>query len=623
MCGIAGVLAPDGRTVGRDALERMCSALEHRGPDNAGTFSSGSIGLAHTRLSIIDVSDAANQPFVDDDHALVFNGEIYNYRDLRAVLEREGVAVRGASDTAVLFAALCRWGVDVTLERLRGMFAFAFADLRTQTVYLCRDRLGIKPLVWTQRGGNVYWASEVKAIRAVTPVQLDPLKTLASLTGSFESLPRQTCFEDVHQVDAGSYLVCAPGAAPVERRYFDLADLVDEARYRELDAMSTSRAAEELGSVFTRSVEAMLMSDVPMGAFVSGGVDSSLIAATASRLGADIALFTADVEGAHSEVEKARLVAHHVGLPLFEASFAPGDFLEEWAAQTYYYETPIITFTNALPFARVASRARKEGVKPVLTGEGADELFMGYPEFARERYLKVLAAPVRGSEWLYRRASPALAAKIFDPRGGGISRLLIDAAQDFEPQRTTYREHDVFPFLSAKDADRQVKSVQMVRRHLRGLLHRNDRMGMQASIESRFPFLDDDVVAFGLNLPWKHKIKTVARLQDSKHPFVMDKAVVRLHAEKLLPRQTSYASKRGFPMYGHKNLRFARGLFDDGYVAGVAGLSSEGLSELITSTDPYTIAKLASVEVFGRLFDRDEPEADVRELLHANASLIL
>ncbi|MBI5629263.1 MAG: asparagine synthase (glutamine-hydrolyzing) [Elusimicrobia bacterium] len=619
MCGIAGVLLKPGAAVSEALLRAMADKQRHRGPDQRGFFSRGNLGLAHNRLSILDLSETGRQPFVSENYALVYNGEIYNHLELRRDLEHRGITCRGGSDTVALFESLALFGVEATLRRIKGMFAFAFCDLRDKTVYLCRDRVGIKPLAWTLRESGLYWASEVKALAAAAAVEPDPTQALLALGGMAEASGRETVFKDVHNVEPGTYLVCRAGAAPEVRRYYSAASEVDEGRYRELERMPEREAAATFSRALEASVKAMLMSDVPVGAFVSGGVDSGLIAGLAARHDPRISLFTANVLGAHSEYEDAKALSASLGRPLHEAPFSPEMMLSQWAEATYHYECPIVTHTNAIPFGMVARLARGKGVKPVLTGEGSDELFLGYARPVLEHRMKWLRLPVRLLEKIY-GVSPRLRELVLPGPGGTADDFAVGLARRFEHERRPQRALEAFPFLAPRQARLQYEALHLLGGHLRSLLHRNDRMGMWASVESRFPFLDEAVIGLAVNLPAKLKLSGTWRLHDWRHPFLLDKAVVRCAAAGVIPRALALKSKNGFPMYGHRSVRVRPGCFTQGYVAGLLRLSSAEIEEAC-ARNAYFAAKLLSVEVFGRIFSLHESAEQVTRRLLAHASM--
>ena len=622
MCGIGGVLHPPSKAANEADLARMAAALGHRGPDRTAVFVDGTLGLAHTRLSIQDPGPGGDQPFVDADFALVYNGELYNTRALGAELERGGVAFRGTSDTEVLFHLIARQGLDEALRRIDGMYAFAWADRRTHRVALCRDPLGIKPCHWLPRDGAVWWASEVAGLRAVLDVRPDPVRTLASLLGRNETVAAASIFASVRIVPPGGVVELVDGAVSCEYLHRDPAELVDAAYHRELDELSFEGAVDELTRILDGAVERVLLSDVPVGSMISGGVDSSLIAVAASRLDPDHQLFTAEIVGPHSEVRFAAEVADLVHHDLVRARFEPADLVRDWAVATLHHESPIVTHVNSLPFRRVAMAAAGAGVKVVLTGEGADELFLGYPRLAFSRYGRVLAAPLRGLLGAYRKVPRLLenAAPEFDQRQ---PEFLAALSEDFTGARVAAEGREAFAFLGPRDAARQALTFDFLTRHLPTLLHRNDRMGMAAGVEARFPFLDTELVRFGMNLPYRYKIRTSTRLHDKKHPFQVDKGVVRAVADRELPARLSYRRKDGFPMHGHLDVQCDPGLFTDGYVAELAALTPRGLDHLMATAPPYYLAKLASVEVFGRLFDRDESVDDVTAHLARHARVVV
>lgn len=580
----------------------MSDRLVHRGPDGSAMFVRAGIGLVHTRLSIIDPSPTGAQPWVDERWALVFNGEIYNHRELRRDLETRGVQFKGTSDTEALFHMLRVFGVRTSLERLRGMFAFAFTDLASGATFLCRDRLGIKPLFYLERDGRTIFASEVKAIAAATAVEIDPLVTFFATAGAADHSGRFSPFRDVLQVPPGHYLEVTRGRSKSATAYHRVLDDVDEGLYRELDLMSREEAADLLDQTLQRSVASMLMSDVPMGAFVSGGVDSGLLATLAGRITTTgLSLFTSDVRGEFSEVEGARELARWVHRPLHEVPFEPTDLLEQWAACTFHYEAPIITHSNAIPFSTVAMQANRCGVKPVLTGEGADELFLGYPALLTDRYRPLVTAPMRAVEWPYRKSS-RLSGYLFRQIDLETKDTLRNAVTRFEHDQRAREFDEVFGWLPPSKRREQVHTLDMLQEHLISLLQRNDRMGMMAGIESRFPFLGEEVVRIGINLPANKKIEWGARVHDVKHPFLLEKAIVRRVADRHLSSRMTRRKKIGFPMHGLRDVQVRSGAFSGGYLESALGLDDRAQDCMLSTQPPYQVAKLLSVEVFGRLF---------------------
>lgn len=617
MCGIAGVLAPPGGAVDESRLAAMADAMAHRGPDQAGRHHRDGLGVVATRLAIVDLSDAGAQPMVDGDHVLAFNGEIYNHPELRHELAAAGVTFRGHSDTEVVFAALRHHSVVPTLHRLRGMFALAYHD--GERLWLARDRFGIKPLVWRRTPAGLGWASEATTLAALAPLEVDVTQALGGFLSLADRSGRRTAFRGVEQVPPGHVLVADPAGHRLER-WHDLAGEVDEAAYRELDGAGFPELARRLDQLLTTSVERMLMGDAPTATFLSGGVDSSLLAALAATRADDThLLLTADVVGPRSEAPAAAAVARLVGRGVTPARFDPGAVLDEWATATRAYEAPLVTHMNSLPYATLARAAQANGVKSVLTGEGADELFFGYAEMAFQPARTLLRAPVLAIERLYERV-PGLAKRVLPELSDARERQLAELSEDYERTRLREAALDAYAF-AGRHAPRLAAALEMTQGHLLSLLHRNDRMGMAASVESRFPYLDEDLVAFALNLPLAAKLRWTPRSRDRKHPLLRDKAVLRDAAGRHLPTEVTERAKEGFPTVGHEQLRVAPGLFEDGWVAGAVGLSPAGIEHLCHDEAPVVAARLASVEVFGRLFDGHDDPATVTDHLHRHVTV--
>jgi asparagine synthase (glutamine-hydrolysing) len=618
MCGFAGYFLKKKPESFSQGLKEAGRLLHHRGPDHCGIYDSEHCGCVHNRLSIVDLSAAGNQPFDNGRYMLAYNGEIYNHLELRKHLESQDVEFRGSSDTASLFAHLCAFGVEATLKRIKGMFAFAFYDSVEQKIYLCRDRYGIKPLMWSHIPGGIAWASEAKGLKPFMALEPDPIKTFYGLSGVTERSWAQTIFKNVQQIPPGHFLEYQLGGESRLHEYYNLAQQVNQDCYRELNGLNGAEIVERFATLLKNSTERMLMSDAPMGAFVSGGIDSSLIASVASPRQADFKLFTSDVVGRFSELKGASALAAHLGRKLHASRFKPEQMISDWALATWHQESPIVAHTNAIPFAGVARIARAEGVKAILSGEGADELFLGYPRLLTKRYDSLIKLPLETLHRLY-RLIPKLGEYLLPQDNmGTFSGQLV---RNFEHLRWREATRPVFGFLPKAEGDEQQLTVEMFGEHLNSLLMRNDRMGMSASIEARFPFLDEDMVHFALNLPVKWKIGHTWRLHNYKHPFLEDKAIVRAAARRLLPAELVQKVKLGFPMMGHKFVRAQNGCFKDGFVSELLGMSKEAGDYMIRTQPPYFVAKLISVEVFGRLFAMGQKPEEVTEHLCESVTL--
>ena len=618
MCGIAGILGPKGSTPDEAALARLTEAMHHRGPDQQAWATRGAAGLAATRLAIVDLSAAGAQPMTDDRRALAFNGEIYNHTELRRELEADGVTFTGHADTEVVFHLLARDGVAATLPRLRGMFAFAWFD--GERLWLARDRFGIKPVVWARDGDRLVFASEARALGAVLDLRVDTTQALFGFLSLADRSGRRTVFHGVEQVPPGHVLVAdGPDAVRVER-WYSLTDDVDADLSAELAELPFPELARCLDALVAASVQRMLMGDARTGTFVSGGVDSALLAALVGEGTDDHALLAADVVGPRSEAAAACGVAEILGRPLHTTRFVPDDVLAQWAAATAVYEAPLVTHMNSLPYGALARLARAEGVKSVLTGEGADELFYGYAETAFEPVRRLLRAPVLALQRLY-GSVPGLAKRVLPELSDPRERDLADVTEDYERRRQYAEAMEAYTF-AGRQAPRLAAGLNMVTGHLLSLLHRNDRMGMAASVESRFPYLDEDVVRFALNLPLAAKLRWGTDRHDRKHPFLRDKAILRDVAARHLPRAVADRPKDGFPTVGHEQLHVAPGLFDHGWLAEALGWSPDGIRHLCEEEPRVVAGRLASVEVFGRLYDGGQSSEEVTDHLRRHVRIV-
>lgn len=593
----------------------MATALEHRGPDACGTWVGAGVGFSHTRLSLFDLSDAANQPWVDGTDALVFNGEIYNFVELRSELERHGRRFHTRSDTEVLFALLQDLGLDETLRRIRGMFAFAFHDGSSGITHLCRDRYGIKPLLYVPRAGVVTFASEAKALTAVGCIEVDQVLALMALRTLGDKFQSRTLFRGVRQVAPGSVVSVRNGKVIGCCSYAPLLEQVAEARFHELDRMPFSEVDAELRDMLEAAVDRMAACDARLGVFLSGGVDSTLITAIAAgQRHPHFRAFTSDVVGPGSERAQAEAAARALGIGIEVSVFEPGSWARDWVRTTWSLETPVITNPSAVPFGRVAQLAHEAGYKAVLTGESADELFLGYPRLASGGLERVAGAPVSMIRRIYRRV-PGLADAILDDRDHKSAAFLRGVAGGFEDAAIASAAEERYAFLDPAQARLQAVSAVMVQTSLQALLQRNDRMGMSAGIESRFPFLDEDVVGFALNLPVRCKLRRSRSLHDPKHPFVVDKAPVRAVAGAYLGEELAARRKSGFPTPGLHGVEVREGAFRGGWVADAFGAGRSFDREIAEWGQPYDRAKLLSVEVFGRLFDAGQAVDEVEEFV--------
>jgi asparagine synthase (glutamine-hydrolysing) len=559
MCGILGTY---GLAASAGQLAAMSDAIAHRGPDAAGTWTSpdGRLRLGHRRLSIIDLSAAANQPFVKDGLVVVFCGEIYNYRELRTDLRAAGVGFRTDSDTEVLLEAWRRWG-PASLRRLRGMFAFALYDQRVRTLTLARDHFGIKPLFWTARDGGVAFASELKGLRPLLGERppIDHTAIVASLL--YYWIPEDHCvYQGVHKLPPGSWLQVGPDGQHRLERFFDPRSELAAPAGRQVDV-------EELRRVLEDSVAAHLVADVPISTFLSGGLDSSLLTVLATRQNRDIDSYTISfrpedrrLEAMPDDLAYARKLAGQHGIRLHEVEIAP-DVADLLPRMVHTLDEPIgdAAAINAYLICRAA---RDAGVKVLLSGMGADELFGGY----RKHYACLLAARYRRLPGMLRHrvVAPAVGRLPVAGRRRGYraarwaKRFVAFADLPEEAAfRRSYTHYDVGELHQLLDpelwplVDRLVDEHAAVyhegpagdqvnrmcytdtRLFLPGLnLAYTDRASMAASTEVRVPYVDKEVAAAAFAIPGSAKIVGRER-----------KAILKRAAEAWLPREIVYRPK--------------------------------------------------------------------------------
>jgi asparagine synthase (glutamine-hydrolysing) len=301
--------------------------------------------------------------------------------------------------------------------------------------------------------------------------------------------------------------------------------------------------------------------------------------------------------------------------------YEPGYFIRDLVRTTWHYESPITVHGSALPFNGVAGLARRTGTKAVITGEGSDELFLGYPRLLTRKFDRLLRLPYDIFDTLYSKV-PGL-TKYLNLKKHNYSNDLLYMPFIGARKGDSIGYADAYGFLSSrKTAADQALTLEMLGRGLHSLLWRNDRVGMMHSIESRFPFLDEDMLRFAANLPVRMKIGASRSLHNVKHPFRMDKKVVRTLAEKYIPRKVARMEKKGFIIFGHGSLRIADGFFKDGFVQDMLCLTARDASVMEKQLDGYLLSKLAQVEIWGRLFVRKEGIDTVSDKVRMNMSMV-
>jgi len=555
MCGIAGILQFN-NAVPSGMIRRMTEAMAHRGPDAMSFFEEGGLAFGHRRLSIIDLSTAANQPFVDNTgrYVMVFNGEIYNYEEVKRMLP--DYTFHTTSDTEVLLAAYMKWG-EGCLEYMRGMFAFAIWDKKDRELFLARDRMGVKPLYYYQDGDRLIFASEVRAILSTGLVarRLNQAALLDYFSYQSVSSP-QTLIEGVHQLEAGVWKKLK-GNKTESKRYWDVAK-----KAVDVDPADGAGVKKQIKHLMLQSIRRRLVSDVPVGAFLSGGIDSSVVVGLMAEADAarpntfNIAFEEKEFDESHyAEVVAKKFNTNHTRLLL-----RPGNFLDELQNALDAMDTPSGDGVNTY----VVSKAiRKSGMTVALSGVGGDELFAGYPFFNQYLGLKE-----KGFLWSIPSGIRKMAAGVMPGtsrgRSGRIKQLLRSPSSSIEDIYPVFRQL-LSPLLVTElttlcSGEPPATAVQqeLIKRHAciarlpllsqvsvaeylgytqHTLLKDTDQMSMAVSLEVREPFFDQDLVEFVLAVPdvLKRPVYPKSLLVESVKPLLPDEVVHRKKQGFLFP----------------------------------------------------------------------------------------
>lgn len=556
MCGIVGVIGR-AESVNKSDFERMLDEIRHRGPDGSGIYFHNSIALGHVRLSIIDVSNRASQPMVsfDENFIITYNGELYNFKEIRKTLESLGYKFRTTSDTEVVLYAYMEWGKEC-VDRFNGMFAFAILNKKDETVFLARDRYGVKPLYYCENSAGFIFASEVKAIVKHPSYRPDLDKEALLEYFTFQNFfTNRTLYKNIHLMEPGHRMLVNKDKVVYKEKYWDF-------NFREpepSEVLSDKEYKEKFCTLFEQAVERQLVSDVPVGAYLSGGMDSGSITAVAATQIPYIPTFTcgfdmssiSGLEIRFDERVKAEQMSYLFKTEHYEMVLKSGDM-----------ERSIPTLVNHLEEPRVgqsypnyyAARLASKFVKVVLSGAGGDELFGGYPwryyrtvnsesfdEFIDDYYL------------FWQRLIPNRTIhKVFSPIWSDVKDVWTkDIFRDvFDPsmvkQVNTPEEYlNLSMYLESKT-------------FLHGLLVVEDKLSMASGLESRVPFLDNDLVDFAMNLPARLKLsnlKEVSKINENEDgnkrlKYFMKsndgKKLMRMAMGKYIPSEVTDREKQGF-----------------------------------------------------------------------------
>ena len=547
MCGIAGFLddRPATRASREAVVSAMTEALRHRGPDDGGVWVDADCGIAlgNRRLAIIDVSPAGHQPMASADgrYVIAYNGEVYNHRELAERLRQQGVTLRGHSDTEVLVEGFARWGVAATLRDCEGMFALGLWDRQQRTLTLVRDRLGIKPLYWGRAGRAVLFGSELKALRCHPDWQpaVDPDSLASFLRFGYVPAPH-SIYRGVHKLEPGIMLTLGAGGEPRLERYWDVRQVVADGRRDTGGAEDETALLSELERTLRRAVRNEMESDVPLGAFLSGGIDSSLVTALMQAQSMrPIKTFTIGFTAAgFDEARHAKRVAAHLGTEHTELYVEEREAREVIPSLPTWYDEPFAD-SSQIP-TQIVSRLARQHVTVALSGDGGDELFAGYTRYRwGERIERAFAAPDT-----LRRGTAGLVGLLSEDIVRGLARV---APSRLRPSLPEQKAQKLAALLREDDADaayRRLVSLwpkperlvplagaardelqdQPLRQRVPNftermmlldtltylpddLLTKVDRASMSVSLEARVPLLNHRVVECAWRLPLDMKLR--------------------------------------------------------------------------------------------------------------------
>ena len=509
MCGITGFINLNGAPASPVILKKMTDVIAHRGPDGEGQWIEGNVGIGHRRLAILDLSPAGHQPMISADHRYVlsYNGEIYNYHELRTDLEAEGIWFHSNTDSEVVLYALAQWGTDAFLK-FNGMFALALWDRKEQTLLLARDRYGIKPLYYATHGNTFAFGSEQKAITAQPHFQRNLNKPALLEYFTFQNIfTDQTLLQDIHLLPAGHYATFGRGHQLLEAHcYWDY-------RFREPDySASKQEYQEELDRLFRQAVNRQLVSDVELGAYLSGGMDSGSITALAAQQFPYLKSFTcgfdlssaSGIELAFDERKKAEAMSASFKTEHYEMVLKAGDMERCLPSLAWHLEEPRVG--QSYPNFYAAKLASKF-VKVVLSGTGGDELFGGYPwRYYRAVVNQDFEHYIDQYYLFWQRLIPNSAlAEVFSPIWGDVKDVWTR-----DIFRNVFRTHE-------NGLDRPEDYINHslyfeAKTFLHGLFVVEDKLSMAHGLEARVPFMDNDLVDFAMQCPVSLKLNNLAEV---------------------------------------------------------------------------------------------------------------
>ena len=619
MCGIVGYINRTSPNSISEVIERMQSVQGHRGPDQQNVWVSEAIGLGAVRLSIRDLSEAGSQPMTSSDgrFVLVYNGELYNADELRDQLKSKGISFQSGSDTEVVLQMMMA-DREKAIEKFEGMFAFGFYDSQESKLILARDRSGIKTLHYYCDEDTFMFASEIKSIwKGLEKKGLEPdAQTFRDLFSLGYSYGSNTPFKGLKTLREAHWMELSTKSDSFAiKPYYDLFAGLTKQNWDSQSSRDSGQIEEELETQIRNSVHAHLVSDAPLGVICSGGVDSSLVAAMAAEKNPNLKLYHASIPGPSHEEPFARKVAEKIGASLHVQPVTRELFLKNWPYALFHNDFPSY-HPSDVPLYLVCRLAREQGIKVLLSGEGADELFGGYEVnadlYKRMQWQKRFSClPGRVRKWL----NQLLEARLLSDQVGSTHYLGDICGMTSMGRLNRFIEGEIYfqgkgeRFQFAQELNRRLNFLEGNTRtstayllermtgHLQTLLLRNDRMGMMASIETRVPYLSNGLLATWVSMPLKHKIQPEGHHQGLKY-------LLKNIAKRYLPASVVDRKKIGFAVPVAQFVKPDLTLFKDGFLTEVMSLPFEEFSWI--QKDASAFYRLASLEIWGRLYFRNE-----------------
>tara|TARA_B110000090_G_scaffold55728_1_gene63526 strand:- start:1735 stop:3549 length:1815 start_codon:yes stop_codon:yes gene_type:complete len=539
MCGITGIYSKDNIPNIEERIQKMNFSIKHRGPDAGGNYIENNIGLGHRRLSIIDTREVSNQPMHSNSNIwhLVFNGEIYNFEEIKLQLNYN---FNTNSDTEVIIAAVEEKGLDWFIKQANGMFAIALYNSETKELFLVRDRLGIKPLYFYNDGDNFIFSSEIKAILSsgLVDAKFNEEAVDEYLANRYIRAP-YTFFKNIFQVNSGTYLSVSKDLSSIENKYWDIPDAFNAStEYNEEEIL------KGLDDELNKAIKYRLIADVPLGTYLSGGVDSSFITAiTALNKKEKVKTYTIGFEEIN-EFEYSEVIAEKYKTEHHEILMKKEDYMSNWERLINFKDAPL-GVPNEIPLAVMSSKL-KEKITVVLSGEGADELMGGYGRIYRAPFDYVNEDT---SESFY---DYFISKYDYVPRS--MRDQLISTPKSYRNEFDTEIKAD---FSKSSNEESVFKFFHKY--HVKGLLQRVDMTTMQTSVEARVPFLDHNLIEFSYrNIPYNLKLRWVneeaknkaSSMNSNQYSEKLDtpKYLLRKLSYKYLPKGIVERKKIGFPV---------------------------------------------------------------------------